>query len=178
LNSSEGGDGQPQDAIYFRISGEVIKKMLRSKLTRLSVSGLLALSALIGTLSMTSSEALAFDCGTGWVNARQQDNTYNPQSGYYWHGWLGECEAPGIAYYYGGEDSRWSWGGTYHNVSGMSIRLRAWSCGSLYYDNTASNANQAYIQLVTPWNWECLVQADLSGHEWVGSTSWYYYLHF
>ena len=60
----------------------------------------------------------------------------------------------------------------------MSIRLRAWSCGTIYYDNSVNNSNQAFIQLVTPGTNPCVFQADISGHEWVGSTNWYWYLHY
>jgi hypothetical protein len=151
--------------------------MLSKFTARLLIAVVIATSTSVGMLSRASLSALAFNCGSGYSN-QQKDVFNNPQAGYYWHGWLGLCDG-GPVYYYAGEDSRWAWGGAYHPISNLSIHLRAWSCGNLYYDSTTSNSGQPIIQLVSNAQVTCLYQADATGYmQDNGGPSWTWYLNY
>ena len=147
--------------------------------TVLAVAGMLGA---VGSLITTTSEAYAFNCPSGGSTSSQKDVFKTPASGYDLHGWLGYCQQNVVYFqFYGGEDSRWAWGGSWHNVSSMSIHLRVWVCGHLNYDQTQTYSNSAYDQLVAPQYVYpgCLPQGDVSGYESVANSwSWSWYLNY
>ena len=119
--------------------------------------------------------ALAFNCAP--FSDFQKDSFYQPTGSYALHGWLGNCYGGNFNYYYGGQDSRYSYGGSWHNVSYMSTHLRAWWNGVLQYDQTTYGYNTAYQQLVTPQCGPCSPKADASGYQLVTNQwSWSWYL--
>lgn len=145
----------------------------------------LALAILLASYTsiyVASTPAYAYNCPSGGSTSSQKDTFSNPASGYDVHGWLGYCQQSVVFFqFYGGQDSRWTWGGSWHNVSYISVHMRVWVCGHLNYDQTQTYNNAAYDQLVSQqFNlYGCFPQADVSGYETVyGSWSWSWYLNY
>ncbi len=150
--------------------------MLRRYTARLLIVVAMVASALVSG-GAGAQPALAFDCGSGYIN-RQQDNWYSPNSSTTWHAWLGVCDSYwDPLYYYAGEDSNYNGGGG-APVDYMYLHLRAWRCGTLFYDQTASNSYASIITLQTPRSGDCTPQADGQGNERLSATSWWWYLNY
>jgi hypothetical protein len=90
--------------------------------------------------------AAACDGSTVW----QQDSEQRVQN-WYMHMWLEDfddnsCRDTGYGF---GADSRYSWGGNWHNVTTMAVHGRVWVCGGLREDDTLTQSNTAYTAFTT-----------------------------
>jgi hypothetical protein len=132
-----------------------------------------------GGLGYSTLTANAFNCTVG--TGTQKDSFFQTGS-YYLHHWLGFC-ATSEVYYYAGNDSRYSWGGSWHSINTIFVHLRDWNCaGQLAYDSNATVYNAAYDQLVSPTT--CFSdplgpQTDSNDQEYQpGVFNWWNYLHY
>jgi hypothetical protein len=143
-------------------------------------AGLTAVLLAAGGLGYSTLTANAFNCG-GWSNS--QKDTYFQTSSYYLHHWLGYCLGGGAQiYYYAGNDSRYSWGGSLHTINKIDVHLRDWDCaGQLAYDFDVTVYNAASKQLTSTTT--CMPgygpQTDSNDQEYQpGVFNWWDYLHY
>ena len=122
---------------------------LSRRARRLCLAAVVASVVSLGTGAFAASTALAFNCGSNGSN--QQWDAYNTSYGHFMHAWLGQCTYTNKDFVtvYAGQDSRYSWGGSYYNDSSMHVDLDVGNCyGGTLWNQGITYYNSAYQQLV------------------------------
>ena len=154
--------------------------MLRMRLARVATAATISVATFLGVATASATPALAYNCGSWYLN-HQKDAFATYVTNYSLHHWHGVCAHFGIddGWAYAGTDSHWPSGVT-HNVDGISIRLRAWDCGTNVYDLTRYAYSTWHLSFQTQdYVSVCGVNSDSNVNMWVnGQWSWWNYLNY
>src|SRR6202011_463944 len=108
-----------------------------------------SLMLVAGGLSLSTLTGEAFNCGSGYTNGNQAIRLQ--VQNYYMTHWLGYCQHvnPNTESYYAGNDSRYSWGGSWHSITHIYTQLRTWDCHGSLIASGLTLYNSAYNQLTS-----------------------------